>query len=787
MFLESNEGSVKLADYGSTLLVNMLLDVIWPERTKDWLYWQAPETLEEIDSADNRSDVWSLGCLTFELLTGHPPFYQETKGSLESLHQMHVNKKPPQMPERASIDCQEFLKACLKYDPNERSTIMELRQLTFLSSTLSETYEEPVNPPPARTHSGLTMGNFIPQMSAKHVARSLTGNKGVWEQFSMMEIDHPNRDEDSTHKIPNNGTIEKSGQRNFLSQPLLKQQTSESMNLHDQVKATELDKAMMSPDRKATESPSKVKTVFSLNPVTNRDPPCAEPECLDEKQIQDEMDRLLEYMIKEGARTEVENPQPDMSVEFILEEQERLLREMMEAPEPIHPILAIPPEIEMRPEIPGFKDSDSSSDNSSPSNVPKIDASGIRARINSSGSRKDQLTPFAVIRRTNMAPRKLTHQDKLGKTPLDSKGAHASVYKPQDKRFIFTNTLKERTPRNTDLKPAQPQNTDRRSSAFQPGSLNMFSPIVVRRGSQGGQDIPNSDALSLQGPESPGKTHTTFGASTNARKVSAEQPQLNLEASPMVEHEIGDQKSARSSKRTIPNNSFGIMMQTAVMNSGLKGKLQKITNVQRPDFLGNFLVSDGSKTARGLPNTSPQKQLIRTNSQIEGGVDILKRASELQGANHLLKGAITGDFNTGSSKMREKLKKFNFGHTQDQSNSSSHLESARKDPKTGGSQFKSVLLSNAPVFFEAPQVSKDSQPEISSARRQQPVMFGRHGALTPRTKGGDATPKLVRKKLSTPRPQTSRNTLPQIKTEQSPRNMQPSSTQQLPTEETPQV
>lgn len=766
----------------------MLLDVIWPERTKDWLYWQAPETLEEIDSADNRSDVWSLGCLTFELLTGHPPFYQETKGSLESLHQMHVNKKPPQMPERASIDCQEFLKACLKYDPNERSTIMELRQLTFLSSTLSETYEEPVNLPPARTHSGLMMGNLIPQMSAKHVAKSLTGNKGVWEQFSMMEIDNPNRDEDSNHKLPNDGNIEKSGQRNFLSQPLLKQQTTESMNLHEQVKATELDKAMMSPDKKAVESLSKLKPVFSLNPVMSRDPPCSEPVCLDEKQIQDEMDRLLQEMMKEGEKTEIQNPQPDMSVEFILEEQERLLREMMEAPEPIHSILAIPPEIEMKPEIQAVKDSDSSSDDSSPSNLPKIDVSGLRARINSSGSRKDHLTPFAVIRRTNMAPRKLTHsKDKLAKTPLDSKGAQASVYKPQDKRFVFTNTLKEKTPRNAELKPMQPQNTDRRSSALQPGSLNLFSPIVVRRGSQGAEDMPNPDALSLQGPESPGKTHTTFGASTNARKVSAEQPQLNMEASPMVENEMGDQKSARSSKRTIPNNSFGIMMQTAVMNSGIKGKLQKITAIQRPDFLGNFLVSDGSKTARGLPTASPQKQLIRTNSQVEGGVDILKRASELQGANHLQKGAVTSDFNSGSSKMREKLKKFNFGHTQDQSNSSSHLESARKYTKTEGSQFKSVLLSNGPVFFEAPQVSKNSQQEISSARRQQPVMFGRNGALTPRTKGDDATPKLVRKKISTPRPQTSRNTLPQIKTEQSPRNSKLSSTQQLPNEETPQV
>jgi serine/threonine protein kinase len=37
-------------------------------------YWMAPEVIEmtEVTAA---SDVWSVGCLVIELLTGHPPYY----------------------------------------------------------------------------------------------------------------------------------------------------------------------------------------------------------------------------------------------------------------------------------------------------------------------------------------------------------------------------------------------------------------------------------------------------------------------------------------------------------------------------------------------------------------------------------------------------------------------------------------------------------------------------------------------------------------------------------------
>ena len=38
-------------------------------------YWMAPEVIEmtEVTAA---SDVWSVGCLVVELLTGHPPYYE---------------------------------------------------------------------------------------------------------------------------------------------------------------------------------------------------------------------------------------------------------------------------------------------------------------------------------------------------------------------------------------------------------------------------------------------------------------------------------------------------------------------------------------------------------------------------------------------------------------------------------------------------------------------------------------------------------------------------------------
>ena len=77
----------------------------------------APEVLRG-DPYDHRADVWSLGCLYYEMLTGFAPF---TGMNLQNL-QENIARGTYQIPKtiRLSTVGLEFLNSCLKYNPDER-------------------------------------------------------------------------------------------------------------------------------------------------------------------------------------------------------------------------------------------------------------------------------------------------------------------------------------------------------------------------------------------------------------------------------------------------------------------------------------------------------------------------------------------------------------------------------------------------------------------------------------------------------------------------------------------
>lgn len=71
---------------------------------------------------DSRAEVYSLGCLLFELLTGRLPFVGET--ALETLY-MHANHKPPRLADVAPDShfpesLEEIVAKCLEKHPEER-------------------------------------------------------------------------------------------------------------------------------------------------------------------------------------------------------------------------------------------------------------------------------------------------------------------------------------------------------------------------------------------------------------------------------------------------------------------------------------------------------------------------------------------------------------------------------------------------------------------------------------------------------------------------------------------
>jgi len=73
-------------------------------------------------AVDERSDIYSLGCLMFETLTGERPFLAET---IPALLMQHINQEPPTLAERAADrnyppEMERIIAKCLAKRPEER-------------------------------------------------------------------------------------------------------------------------------------------------------------------------------------------------------------------------------------------------------------------------------------------------------------------------------------------------------------------------------------------------------------------------------------------------------------------------------------------------------------------------------------------------------------------------------------------------------------------------------------------------------------------------------------------
>eukprot|EP01103_Thecamoeba_quadrilineata_P012954 TRINITY_DN346_c0_g1_i2.p1 TRINITY_DN346_c0_g1~~TRINITY_DN346_c0_g1_i2.p1 ORF type:complete len:861 (-),score=215.07 TRINITY_DN346_c0_g1_i2:223-2514(-) len=125
--LLTKDGTCKLADFGSCTHANKRLSIVGSP------FWMAPEIISS-SGGGSLSDIWSVGCLIIELLTGFPPYWK--MGTTIALFKMVEDVHPP-LPERVTPALQNFLLNCFKRDYLQRPSADDLLTHPWITSIWS--------------------------------------------------------------------------------------------------------------------------------------------------------------------------------------------------------------------------------------------------------------------------------------------------------------------------------------------------------------------------------------------------------------------------------------------------------------------------------------------------------------------------------------------------------------------------------------------------------------------------------------------------------------------------
>ncbi|MCX4682139.1 serine/threonine protein kinase [Streptomyces sp. NBC_01433] len=204
----SSQGVVTLVDFGIAHLSTSNETLTLPGTVVGTPSYMAPEQLRG-ETADGRSDLYGLGCVLYELLTGQPPFGPGTAWT-EGARPAPVRRTRPDVP----ADLEELVLQLLRADPASRPLAAEAEQrLAALairprSATATEVWNAetqtamrrpswiatppacpttPAGPRPA-SDTGLpaaTPARPAPATSGAWAA-TLAGTAGLWAQLSLF-------------------------------------------------------------------------------------------------------------------------------------------------------------------------------------------------------------------------------------------------------------------------------------------------------------------------------------------------------------------------------------------------------------------------------------------------------------------------------------------------------------------------------------------------------------------------------------------------------------------------
>lgn len=134
--LVDNKGTIKISDFGISkkLEASNILSGTKNSRHRPSLqgsvFWMAPEVIKQT-SYTRKADIWSLGCLVVEMMTGNHPFPDCSQ--LQAIFKIGGGKAAPTIPKHASDEAKTFLNQTFEIDHNLRPSADELMLSPFLA------------------------------------------------------------------------------------------------------------------------------------------------------------------------------------------------------------------------------------------------------------------------------------------------------------------------------------------------------------------------------------------------------------------------------------------------------------------------------------------------------------------------------------------------------------------------------------------------------------------------------------------------------------------------------
>nr|KAF6337554.1 serine/threonine kinase 36 [Myotis myotis] len=136
--LLAKDGGIKLCDFGFARAMSTNTMVL--TSIKGTPLYMSPELVEE-RPYDHTADLWSVGCILYELAVGTPPFYTTSIFQLVNL----ILKDPVRWPPTISPCFKNFLQGLLTKDPRQRLSWPDLLHHPFIAGRVT-IITEPAGP-----------------------------------------------------------------------------------------------------------------------------------------------------------------------------------------------------------------------------------------------------------------------------------------------------------------------------------------------------------------------------------------------------------------------------------------------------------------------------------------------------------------------------------------------------------------------------------------------------------------------------------------------------------------